>query len=58
MREKAQRILSHIPAGRPARAEEVAHAILFFAASESGYITGQTLSVDGGWTAGGFLRDF
>jgi 3-oxoacyl-[acyl-carrier protein] reductase len=58
MREKAQRILSHIPAGRPARAEEVAHAILFFAAPESGYITGQTLSVDGGWSAGGFLRDF
>jgi NAD(P)-dependent dehydrogenase (short-subunit alcohol dehydrogenase family) len=58
MREKAQRILSHIPAGRPARAEEVAHAILFFAAPESGYITGQTLGVDGGWTAGGFLRDF
>jgi NAD(P)-dependent dehydrogenase (short-subunit alcohol dehydrogenase family) len=58
LREKAQRMLSHVPAGRPGRVEEVAQAILFFAAPENSYITGQVLSVDGGWTAGGFLRDF
>jgi NAD(P)-dependent dehydrogenase (short-subunit alcohol dehydrogenase family) len=58
MKEKAQRVLSHIPAGRPGTVEEVAQAVLFFAAPETGYITGQILSVDGGWTAGGFLRDF
>ena len=58
LQEKAQRMLSHIPAGRPGRVEEVAQAILFFAAPETSYITGQVLSVDGGWTAGGFLRDF
>lgn len=58
MREKSQRILSHIPAGRVGQAEEVAQAVLFFAAPETGYVTGQVLSVDGGWTAGGFLRDF
>jgi NAD(P)-dependent dehydrogenase (short-subunit alcohol dehydrogenase family) len=58
MREKAQRMLSHIPAGRVGQAEEVAQAVLFFAAPETGYVTGQILSVDGGWTAGGFLRDF
>jgi len=58
MREKAQRIVSHIPAGRVGRAEEIATAVLFFVAPETSYITGQTLSVDGGWTAGGFLRDF
>lgn len=58
MKEKAQRILSHIPAGRAGRAEEVAEAVLYFAAPETGYTTGQVLSVDGGWSAGGFLRDF
>jgi NAD(P)-dependent dehydrogenase (short-subunit alcohol dehydrogenase family) len=36
----------------------MAHAVLFFCAPESGYITGQIMAVDGGWTAGGFFRDF
>ena len=58
MKEKAQRMLSHVPAGRPGTVEEVAQAVLFFAAPETSYITGQILSVDGGWSAGGFLRDF
>lgn len=36
--------------GRP---EEIAHAVLFFASEEAGYVTGQTLSVDGGrWMLG------
>ncbi len=38
-----------IPAGRVGRPEEVAHAVLFFACEESGYITGQTLPITGGW---------
>jgi len=58
MKERAQRVLSHIPAGRPGQVEEMANAVLFFVAPETGYVTGQILSVDGGWTAGGFLRDF
>jgi NAD(P)-dependent dehydrogenase (short-subunit alcohol dehydrogenase family) len=57
-KERAERMLSHIPLGRPGTVEEMAHAVLFFVAPESGYITGQTLCVDGGWTAGGFFRDF
>jgi 3-oxoacyl-[acyl-carrier protein] reductase len=57
-KDRAQRVLSHIPLGRVGRVEEMAHAVLFFAAAESGYITGQTLCVDGGWSAGGFFRDF
>jgi 3-oxoacyl-[acyl-carrier protein] reductase len=57
-KERAQRMLSHVPLGRPGSVEEIAHAVLFFAAPESTYITGQVLCVDGGWTAGGFLRDF
>ena len=58
MAEQAQRLIDHIPAGRIATTEEVAHAILFFCAAQSAYITGQILCVDGGWTAGGYLRDF
>jgi 3-oxoacyl-[acyl-carrier protein] reductase len=38
-----------IPLGRVGRPEEVAHAVLFFACEESGYITGQTLPITGGW---------
>ena len=38
-----------IPVGRIGRPEDVAHAVLFFACDESGYITGQTLPITGGW---------
>ena len=57
-KERAQRMLSHVPLGRAGTVEEIAHTVLFFVAPESSYITGQTLCVDGGWTAGGFFRDF
>jgi 3-oxoacyl-[acyl-carrier protein] reductase len=56
--EQTKRLLSHIPLGRPGYTEEMAHAVLFLVAPESAYITGQTLCVDGGWSAGGFFRDF
>lgn len=58
MRNNAQRMISHVPIGRAGKPEEIANAILFLAAPESSYITGQTLCVDGGWSAGGFMRDF
>ena len=51
------RLMSHIPLARPAEPAEIAHGALFLAARESGYITGHTLVIDGGWTAG-FARDF
>ncbi|MCX7381973.1 MAG: SDR family NAD(P)-dependent oxidoreductase [Alphaproteobacteria bacterium] len=38
--------------GRWAEPAEVARAILFLAAEENSFITGTTLAVDGGWTAG------
>jgi 3-oxoacyl-[acyl-carrier protein] reductase len=38
-----------IPVGRLGQPEDVAHAVLFFASEESGYITGQTLPITGGW---------
>jgi NAD(P)-dependent dehydrogenase (short-subunit alcohol dehydrogenase family) len=42
---------SQIPLQRLATAEEVADAVLFFASSESSYVTGSVLPVDGGYTA-------
>ena len=38
-----------IPVGRLGQPEDVANAVLFFASEESGYITGQTLPITGGW---------
>ncbi len=52
-----QRLMDHIPMGRPGTTQEMAHAVLFLAAPESSYITGHVLTVDGGWTAG-ISRDF
>ncbi|MDP2007038.1 MAG: 3-oxoacyl-ACP reductase FabG [Rubrivivax sp.] len=41
-------LLSQIPLGRLGAAEEVAHAVLFLASREAGYITGTELHVNGG----------
>ncbi|GAK14119.1 SDR family NAD(P)-dependent oxidoreductase [Geomicrobium sp. JCM 19039] len=39
-----------IPFRRLAEAEDIANAVAFFASQEAGYVTGQTLSVNGGLT--------
>jgi 3-oxoacyl-[acyl-carrier protein] reductase len=44
--------LAQIPVGRFGLAEEVANAVLFLASREAGYITGQTLHVNGGMYMG------
>ncbi len=41
-------MVAAIPLRRLGTAEEIGHAALFFASDEAGYITGQTLVVDGG----------
>ncbi len=46
--EGKKRILAKIPMGRLGKLEEVAAAILFLASREAGYITGQTLHINGG----------
>ena len=46
--EHRRRMLSSIPMGRYAEPEEVGWAVRFLASPEAGYITGQTLIVDGG----------
>jgi acetoacetyl-CoA reductase len=43
-----KRILPQIPVGRLGEPEEVARCVVFLAAEEAGYITGSTLSVNGG----------
>jgi 3-oxoacyl-[acyl-carrier protein] reductase len=41
-------ILAKVPASRAGTAQEVAAAVVFLASSEAGYVTGQTLHVNGG----------
>jgi len=41
-------ILPQIPVGRLGTPEEIARAVLFLAADEAGFITGSTLSINGG----------
>ncbi len=47
--ETASVVREAIPCGRLGRAEEVADFVHFVALPESGYITGQVLSINGGW---------
>ncbi|MCA9065208.1 MAG: 3-oxoacyl-[acyl-carrier-protein] reductase [Planctomycetaceae bacterium] len=47
-------IKKRIPVKRLGQPDDIANAVLFFAADESSYVTGQILKVDGGLTLGGF----
>jgi 3-oxoacyl-[acyl-carrier protein] reductase len=46
--KQRESILARIPANRAGTVEEVAAAVAFLAANEAGYVTGQTLHVNGG----------
>lgn len=46
--ELKETMLKAVPLGRTGRADEVASAIAFLCSDEAGYITGQTLRVNGG----------
>jgi len=56
--EREERARAAVPVGRFGRREEVARAILFLASDDASYITGTTLVVDGGLTAGTGIPDF
>lgn len=56
-RDSAEKLLAHIPLGRPGTPEEIAQAALFLADPENTYTNGAILTVDGGWTAG-YAREF
>lgn len=46
--KQKEALLSKIPSGRLGQPQDIAHACLFLASSWAGYITGQTLHVNGG----------
>ena len=43
-----EKIIARIPVGRLGKAEEIARAVLFLVGEDAGFITGSTLSVNGG----------
>jgi gluconate 5-dehydrogenase len=55
--KKSGWMLGRIPARRPGKPDEMVAAVLFMAGPGSSYLTGQTISVDGGVLAGGSWDD-
>lgn len=47
--ERAKSILARIPAGRWGRPGDFEGAVVFLAGSGAGYVSGEVLTVDGGW---------
>lgn len=47
--EKSRRILDHIPSGRWGESADLMGALVFLASRASDYVTGQVLTVDGGY---------
>jgi acetoacetyl-CoA reductase len=43
-----ERILPHIPVGRIGEPEEIARCVAFLVADDAGFITGSTLTANGG----------
>jgi len=48
--EQFERVAKALPLRRLGRAEDTANAVVFLASSAAGYVTGQVLSVSGGYT--------
>ncbi|MDB5722412.1 MAG: 3-oxoacyl-[acyl-carrier protein] reductase, partial [Alphaproteobacteria bacterium] len=55
--DPAGQIRRRIPMQRRGTTDEIGKAVLFLASDLAAYVSGQTLAVDGGWTAA-WLMDF
>ena len=51
-----QRGFGQVPAGRAAQVEEISSLVLYLASDESRFISGSSIAIDGGETAGNNLR--
>ena len=47
--ELDQMLKTFVPMGRMGKAEEIADAVLWLCSSAASYVTGQSISVDGGY---------
>jgi NAD(P)-dependent dehydrogenase (short-subunit alcohol dehydrogenase family) len=47
--------MDHTPLRRLAEPEEIAEAVLYLASPRAGFVTGQVIAADGGWTAFGWV---
>jgi acetoacetyl-CoA reductase len=43
-----EKIIARIPVGRLGKAEEIARGVVFLVGDDAGFITGSTLSINGG----------
>ena len=48
-----QEVTARTPAGRWATTEDISRAVVFLCSADAGFVNGQTLVVDGGYTAYG-----
>jgi len=48
--ENSSRLARNIPMGRIGTPDDVAYAMLYLASEQAGYVTGQSIVVDGGTT--------
>lgn len=53
--ERDAKRVARTPLGRFGTVEDIAHVVCFLAGDESGYITGQTIAADGGYTTSNLL---
>ena len=49
--ETQKKMASLHPIGRIGKPEEIAEAVVFLCSDKASFITGETLAIDGGWTA-------